>query len=167
MTTLHATPYNIDAAGFYFESADEYTNKASNHVDRFGHLVEEYEIQFIDGEDAQLFNACDINQANLQIWFNEIEILDDQEKTSLYFLLSAGNSLERALESLDEPCIAECRLRDAANELFDDCYASSVPANLLAYIDYDAFAHDLEISGDMVEFEYKNKTFTCINAAAI
>lgn len=57
MTTLHATPYNIDALGFYFDNAIDYESKAATHVDRYGNLVEEFEIQFIDGDDAQLFEA--------------------------------------------------------------------------------------------------------------
>ncbi|MFA6015446.1 MAG: antirestriction protein ArdA [Gallionellaceae bacterium] len=167
MTTLHATPYNIDAAGFYFENADEYTDKSSSHVDRFGNLVEEFEIQFIEGDDAQLFNACDINQCNIGRWFDEIECLDDHEKLSLYFLLNSGYMLDSAIEKLNEPCISECSLKDAAAELFDECYASAIPENLHQYIDYDAFARDLEMGGDMVEFEYHNLTYTCTNASGI
>ena len=62
MTTLHATPYNLDASGFYFDSLEDYQTKAENHLDRFGKLVEEFEIQFIDGDDSALFNACGINR---------------------------------------------------------------------------------------------------------
>jgi hypothetical protein len=87
-TTLHATPYNIEARGFYFEAIDEFEVKSTCHLDRYGNIVEEFEIQFIDGLDAQLFEACSINQANLNTWFNEIEFLKDYEKVSLYFLVS-------------------------------------------------------------------------------
>ena len=61
MTTLHATPYNIDATGFYFTDINDYETKATKHVDCYGNLVEEFEIQFIDGDDAELFEACGIN----------------------------------------------------------------------------------------------------------
>jgi hypothetical protein len=167
MTTLHATPYNIDAVGFYFESLDEYIDKSSSLLDRFGNVVEEFEIQFIDGENAQLFIACGINQSNLKKWFEEIECLEDYEQLSLFVLLSAGYNLENAMDKLDEPCISECSLKDAATELFDECYAGSIPENLKSYIDYDAFARDVEIGGDMVEFEYNHKTYTCTNASGI
>ena len=46
MTTLHATPYNIDARGFYFTDINEYKTKATSLVDCYGNLVEEFEIQF-------------------------------------------------------------------------------------------------------------------------
>lgn len=80
MTTLYANPYNIDASGFYFNDADEFTEKSTNLTDRYGNPVEEFEIDFIDGDDAALFNACGINQANLSTWFDDIQTLDDHEK---------------------------------------------------------------------------------------
>ena len=67
MATLHAQPYNLDAVGFYFESAEEFTTKAEGLTDCHGLAVEEFEIQFIDGDtgDAQLFEVCGINQTGL------------------------------------------------------------------------------------------------------
>lgn len=57
MTTLYANPYNIDAAGFYFESANAFIEKSTNLTDRYGNLVEEFEIEFIDGDDVEIFSA--------------------------------------------------------------------------------------------------------------
>jgi hypothetical protein len=168
MTTLYANPYNIDAAGFYFNDADEFIEKSANLTDRYGNQVEEFEIDFIDGDDAALFNACAINQANLNTWFDDIEILDDQEKINLYYLISvAGYTLSQALDKLDEPCIAQSSLRDVAEELFDECWLHSVPESIRFYIDYDKFARDCEMGGDLVEFEYNNQTYTCTNAAGV
>src|ERR1035437_3910261 len=107
MTTLCATPYNIDASFFYFDSIDEYDNKSKCHLDRYGNDVEEYEIQLIDSNDSDLFMACNINQANLNVWFDQIEVLQDHEKVSLYYLVAvAGYSLDQAMEKIDEPSIA-------------------------------------------------------------
>lgn len=168
MTTLHATPYNIDATGFYFESAEDYEAKASCHLDCYGNLVEEYEIQLIDSDDDQLFLACNINQANLNTWFDDIEFLQDHEKVNLYYLVAiSGYSLEQALGKLDEPNITESNLCDAAAELFDECYLHSVPEHIKPYIDYEKFARECEISGDMAEFEYAGTTFTSINSSSI
>lgn len=168
MTTLHATPYNRDATGFYFTDAQDYEAKSAVHLDRYGNLVEEFEIQFIDGDDAQLFEACSINQANLNSWFDDIEFLQGHEKVNLYYLVEvAGYGLDQAFEKLDEPSIAEASLRNAAEELFDECWLSSVPESIHFYIDYDKFARDCELGGDMVEFEYNNKTYTCTNASAL
>ena len=131
MTTPHATPYNRDATGFYFTDALDYEAKSVMHVDCYGNLVEEFEIQFIDGDDAQLFEACGINQANLNSWFDDIEFLQDHEKVNLYYLVGvAGYTLDQAFDKLDEPSIAEASLRYAAEELFDECWLSSVPENI-------------------------------------
>jgi hypothetical protein len=168
MTTLHATPYNIDATGFYFDSLLDYELKVANHVDSYGNLVEEFEIQFIDGDDAALFEVCGINQANLNIWFDDIEFLQDHEKIGLYYLVAlAGYSLDQALEKLDEPSITEGNLRDAAEELFDECWLHEVPENIQLYIDYDKFARDCQYSGDMAEFEYAGVTYTCTNSSSV
>ena len=168
MTTLYANPYNIDAAGFYFENTDEFTEKSQNLTDRYGNPVEEFEIDFIDGDDASLFNACDINQANLNAWFDNIETLGDHEKVNLFYLLSvAGYTLSQALDKVDEPSVTESSLRDAAEDLFDECWLPSVPESIRFYINYDKFARDCEMSGDMAEFEYNNQTYTCTNAAGM
>jgi|SRR5450830_346446 len=168
MTTLrlHATPYNLDAIGFYFTNAEEYETKSSTHLDSYGNLVEEFEIQFIDGDDAALFNACGIDQSNLSTWFNDIEFLQDHEKVSLYYLVAvAGYTLDQAIGKLDEPSITESSLLDAATELFDECYL--VPDAISYYIDYDKFARDCRMGGDLVEFEYANTTYTCTNSSCL
>jgi hypothetical protein len=162
MTTLHATPYNLDAAGFYFESLEEHQEKANNSD------AEEFEIQFIDGDDAALFEACGIDQSNLTTWFDDVETLSESHKINLYYLVGcAGYTLSQALDKLDEPSITEARLKDAATELFEECYLHTVPENIRYYIDYDSFARDCELGGDLTEFEYAGSTYTCTNASGI
>lgn len=109
-----------------------------------------------------------INQANLSTWFDDIEVLEDHEKINLYFLLSvAGYTLSQALDKIDEPSITQSSLRDAAEEIFDECWLHEVPESIRFYIDYDKFARDCEMGGDLIEFEYNNQTYTCTNAAGI
>lgn len=168
MTTLHATPHNRDAAGFYFESLDDYQAKVEIHLDRFGNFVEEFEIQFINGDDSELFNACSINQSNLDTWFDVIDLMTDAEKLNLYYLVgTAGYHLEQALDKVDEPSIYYGKLLDAATELFDECWLPSVPDNVKYYIDYKKFAHDCQLGSDMCEFEYASKTYTCTNSSQL
>lgn len=165
MTTLHATPYNIDATGFYFTYINEYETKAKSLVDRYGKRAEEFDIQFIDCNDVELFEACGINQANLNQWFDEIEFLQDDEKVSLYYLVGvAGYSLDQALLKTDEPSLYKGNLLSAATELFDECWLPSVPDNIRFYIDYDKFARDCQYGGDLTEFDYASSTYTCTNA---
>lgn len=54
MPQLHAQPYDITANGFYFESLEDYADKAKSNRNDYGDPVEEYEIQFIDGDHMPL-----------------------------------------------------------------------------------------------------------------
>jgi hypothetical protein len=76
-------------------------------------------------------------------------------------------TLENALTKIDDVILYEGLLADAAEDLFDECYAHDIPENLRFYIDYAKFARDCEIGGDMCEFEFNNTTYTCTNAAGI
>lgn len=130
--------------------------------------IEEFSIEFIDGDDAQLFDSCGINQANLDTWFDEIELLDDREKAALFFLTNnLGYNLTDAMNKIDEVSLYQGELLDAATELFDECYAYQIPDNLRFYIDYEKFARDCELGGDMDEFEFGGQTWTCTNASSL
>lgn len=167
-TNLFAQPYNPDAQGFFFRSAEEFEAKSENLRDRFGSPVEEFEIQFIDGDDASLFEACGINQSSLFAWFDEISVLDEHEKISLFFLAgSLGYFLDEAIDKIDEVSIFHGDSQEAAQGLFDECYADAIPENLRFYFDMERFARDLEIAGDFHEFEYEGKTYTCTNSSNI
>lgn len=167
-TTLYAQPYNMDANGFYFHSYEEYETKSENLRDRFGNVVEEFEIQFIDGDDAELFEACGINQSNLSTWFDDIEDKDEHEKIALYFLMGTlGYNLDQAMDKIEDVIIFEGDAKEAAEELFDECYAHTIPENLRFYFDMDKFARDLEIGGDFNEFQFNGSTYTCTNASGI
>jgi hypothetical protein len=168
MTILHASPYNPAARGFNFSTAEEFTTQASALLDRYGNAVEEFELQYLDGEDSQLFEACGINQCNLPTWFDDIEPLEDYEKAALFYLVDqVGYRLNEALEKIADVCISECSLIDAASELFDECYLSEVPQAIQNYIDYDAFARDCRLGGDMCEFRFGGTTWTVTNASEV
>ena len=167
-TTLYAQPYNMDAVGFYFHSFEEYEQKSENLRDRFGNVVEEFEIQYIDGSDADLFGACGINQSNLSTWFDDMEDMDDNEKVALYFLTGElGYDLDQAMDKREDVIIFEGDAKEAAEELFDECYAHTIPENLRFYFDMEKFARDLEIGGDFNEFSFNGTTYTCTNASGI
>jgi len=167
-TTLFAQPYNIDATGFYFTSLEEFETKQEALRDRFGNEVEEFEIQYIDGDESQLFDACKIHQGDLATWFDDIESLEDNEKTALFYLVDQGGyDLSDALERYEDVTLYEGPLLDAATELFDEIYLPEVPEAVRNYIDYDAFANDCRIGGDMTEFTYEGTTYTCTNANGI
>lgn len=168
-TVLHAQPYDQSATGFYFSSFEEYQAKTENHVNKYGDPVEEYEIQFIDGNDCELFAACGIDQCTIELWFDTVELLDDNEKIALFYLLDNGNykDIETCMEKMDEVQIYDGNLQDAAEQLFDECYLHDVPEFLRNYIDYEKFAYDCQQGGDMNEFTFDGSTYTCTNANSI
>ena len=83
----HATPYDISATGFYFHNFEEYQAKAASHCNAYGDPVEEYEIQFIDGENAALFKAVGVTQASLSDWFEHFEDCDTEDAIKLIILI--------------------------------------------------------------------------------
>lgn len=159
---FHAQPYDMEKTGFYFSTMEEYEQKSEQSG------AEEFEIQYIDGDQADLFKACDINQSNLERWFDEIEGLDDYEQAQLYFLMDVcGYDLDEGLNRMADVCLQEDSLEECAQQFFDECYMHEVPESIRYYIDYDKFARDVEMEGGMTEFEYQGTTYTCTNANGI
>lgn len=168
---FYANPYNIGATGFYFKSNDELLKKSAALRDNCGNSVEEFEIDVIDGmkEELELVNAIGVNQCNIAEVIEYIESSDENDWPAIFFLLDNNivHNLDDAKDLIDDVCITESSLIDAATELFDECYGHSIPDNIKRYIDYKVFARDCEICGDMIEFEFGGKTYTCTNANAI
>lgn len=77
MTQLHAQPYDLSATGFYFETVEDFDAKANTNRNDFGQRVEEYEIQFIDGDaiDCALASSVGINQASFSQYLDAVENL--------------------------------------------------------------------------------------------
>jgi hypothetical protein len=170
--TYFANPYDTTTNGFYFESFEEYAEKAAGLLNSSGAPVEEFMIDYIDGDDAQLFEACKVDQSTLEFWFDEVESLKDHEKAALFYLVSVnGQDMDEALQNrgghvrnIDDVSLFHGELKEAAEELFDKCYLSEIPEHVQPYIDYDAFARDLECNGELYEFEFNGETWTCTNA---
>jgi hypothetical protein len=85
MTVFYAQPYDILACGFYFSDMEEYDTKYSQCRNSFGGQVEEFEIQFIDGEsiDAQLFEALGIHKGNISYFIDAVDEWEEYEKQAL------------------------------------------------------------------------------------
>ena len=61
------------------------TKKASENRNDYGQIVEEYEIQFIDGEtiDAELFKAIGIHQGMIGAFFDACEEWEEHQKINV------------------------------------------------------------------------------------
>lgn len=160
-----ANPYDTEATGFYFTSHEEYAEKSAALLNRSGAPVEEFMINYIDGDDAQLFEACKITQSNLELWFDEVESLEDYEKAALFYLTSVnGQDVRKALDNMEDYSFSKGCLLDAATDLFDERYLNGIPEGARYYIDYEAFARDRALNGEMYEFTFNGETYTCTSA---
>ncbi len=88
--SLHALPIDISAPGFYFQNLEDFCYLAAKAVNACGDHVEEFEIQFIDGDpiDSELAKAFGLNQSNIRFFF---EAADDwREDQKIKFIIAVG-----------------------------------------------------------------------------
>ncbi|SDR67556.1 antirestriction protein ArdA [Erythrobacter sp. HL-111] len=157
----HATPYDISATGFYFDTYEEYQARAAVHRNEYGDPVEEYEIQFIDGDSYRLFDAIGVNQANLKDWFERFEDMDDDEAVKLIILIEHfGYSVEDALDRIDDLHLFEGTAIQYAEELIESTgMLDQMPENLRYYFDTEAFARDMVLGGDITPVEIDGRSY--------
>jgi len=151
----HATPYDLSATGFYFTDYDDYFEKAAKHYNAYGQHVEEYEIQLIDGDNAALFKALSVNQANLDLWFNKFEQLDHERAVKAIYLAEyLGEPMDAIIDKLDDVCLyAGTPEQFAENYLEETGMIELLPENLRYYFDYEAYARDMLYNGDITEVD--------------
>lgn len=148
MIKLFARPYDLSATGFFFEDLEEFNKGKEFHVNSYGQAVEEYEIEFIDGEalDAELFKAYDAQHAcDLEKYFEAAETLDAHDKVKTIVLVDEVGYTIEGLD-LDNIDIYECdTMKDLAEQFVDEGFFGVIPKHLENYIDYDKLAHDLSL----------------------
>ncbi len=167
MTTLYAQPYDISATGFYFRSADEFTSKATRAVNGFGDPVEEFEVQFIDGDDLDcvLAGAWALYQSNYADYLQAVEDWAESEKIA--FIIAVGECGYRFDPKTDGPgdfdvdLYAVDSLRDLAEQFADEGLFGEIPAPLVHYIDYDAIARDLAFDYSMTDIAGTRYAYRC------
>ena len=154
-TIYHATPYDLHAIGFYFSTYAEYAEKAAAHTNEFGRKVDEFEIQFIDGDNCALFNSIGVNQANLSQWFDDFEDLDIEDVVKAIYLSDYnGWDIDEILDQIDDVMLFEGTPLEYAEEYINDTgMLDEIPENLRYYFDTEAFARDMVLGGDVTEVE--------------
>lgn len=147
--TFYAQPYDVSATGFYFEDAKTFERKSKTIINDYGGIVEEFEIQFIDGEriDAELFKAIGVHQGNIIAFAKHAPDLDEWEKINI--IIAAGECGYKFDIESDHPdhfgidVYSVDSLRDLAIEFVNDGLFGEIPKHLENYIDIDAIAADL------------------------
>jgi antirestriction protein len=167
MTTFYAQPYDISANGFFFETAEEFTSRIGSVVNDYGQPVEEFEIQFIDGEaiDAAFARAWEINQANILRFMEAVEEWEEDEKRR--FILAVGECGYAFNPESDDPSDLDVdiypvdSLRELAEQFVDDGLFGPIPEQLAFYIDYDAIARDLAVDYTETEIAGERIVYRC------
>ena len=153
--TYHATPYDISASGFYFQTYEDYLEKSASHRNDYGDPVEEYEIQFIFGDNYRLFEAVGVNQANLKDWFDSFEELEDNDAIkAIYLAEDLGYAMDDILDRLDEVILFEGTALEYAEIYLEETgLLEQIPESLRYYFDTESFARDLMLNGDIASLE--------------
>ena len=149
MTQLFAQPYDISASGFYFSSFDEFQSRAALTRNDFGFPVEEYEIQFIDGDslDAHLFEALGVNQANIGAFLEACENWNiEQKQKAIIAVGECGYTFDLKSgdpDDFDVDLYEMNNLRELAEHFVEEGLFGEIPKHLQNYLDHDAIARDL------------------------
>ena len=164
---FYAQPYDISAVGFYFRSVEEYTKQASALKNAYGQPVEEFEIQFIDGDliDCDLAKAWGVNQANIGRFLDVAEEWEEDEKVA--FILAVGECGYTFDPDNVSPSDFEVdiyrvdSMRDLAIEFVDEGLFGEIPERLQFYLDYDAIARDLSVDYSEAVIAGERLIFRC------
>lgn len=146
MTQLYAQPYNIDATGFYFTSEEEFQERSNANRDRFGQIVEEYEVQFMDGEtiDAELARAFELSQCNFGEFLESTENWSDDQKTRFVIAVAeCGYDASIDPDEVEIDIYELDSLTELAEHFIEEGLFGDIPDRLRFYLDLDAIARDL------------------------
>ena len=165
--TLFAQPYDITAIGFYFENFDDYKEKAKKLRNSSGQPVEEFEVQFIDGEsiDCDLFNALEIHQGNIEAFFEACENWSEDEKIKV--IIAVGEcgydfNLENDNPDQFDVELYECdSLKDLAEQFIEEGVYGEIPQNIRFYLDTELMARDLGMDYSEIEIDSTKYVYRC------
>ncbi|WP_299961496.1 antirestriction protein ArdA [uncultured Roseobacter sp.] len=150
MPQLFAQPYDLSATGFYFDSVEAFDTKANAPRNNYGQRVEEFEIQFIDGDelDCELAGAISLTQANFAAYLEGCEVWEEWQKTHVIIAVGEcgyGFDSDKDPSEYDIDVYHVDNLREFAEQLVEDGILGDIPDNILPYFDFDAFARDLSV----------------------
>ena len=158
----------VDGYGFFFRTVEEYKNEVVKLRNAYGDPVEEFEIQFIDGDriDSALFRALCIHHGDIEAYLEKACQWDEWQKINV--IIATGEVGYEFDLSKDDPDMFDIQiyevdtLRDLAEIFIDEGYYGDIPDILQFYIDYDAIARDLAV--DYIETNIAGKRLVyCIN----
>lgn len=165
--TLFAQPYDMAVTGFYFHDFEEYQAKASILRNDYGEEVEEFEIQFIDGDDldCDLFKALGVHQGELEAYFTACESWDDYQKIIVIIAIGECNySFDLENDSPDDFDMTLYELdsmQELAEQFIEEGLYGIIPNDIRFYLDIDAIARDLSIDYCEISLNGTNYIYHC------
>jgi antirestriction protein len=134
----------------FFETVEEYKKSANTLRNDYGDPVEEFEIQFIDGEsaDCDLAKAIGLNQANFARYF---EIVDEWEEWEKRLVILAVGECGYQFDDETSPTDFDIdvydvdSMRELAEQFVEEGLYGDIPDSLQFYIDFEAIARDLAV----------------------
>ena len=167
MTLFFAQPYDISATGFYFQDEASFRQRIGKVRNAYGQAVEEFEIQFIDGEaiDCAFAEAWAISHANILRFMDVLEEWDEGQK--LRFIIAIGECGYRFDPASVDPDDFEVdiyeldSMREPAEQFVDEGLFGDIPERLQHYIDYDAMARDLAADYTETEIVGRRLVYRC------
>ena len=159
--TYCAIPYDLSAPSFYFTTYEEYRTKSNALRNEYGDPVEEFMLDFIDGDGVELFNALRINQATLGIWFDDFECLSEEDRIKAVYLVQyLGYEIDSVTRRLNEMNLFQGTAIDYAHDFIASTgMLENVPEIVSRYFDYASFARDLLLGGEITEIEINGHGF--------
>ncbi len=147
--TLYAQPYDLAATGFYFENYQTFETRSAALRNDYGDPVEEFEIQFIDGDviDAALFKTIGVHQGDIELFFEHAAHWEEWQKINILIAVGeCGYSFDLKNSDPDDFDVQIYNvdsLRELAVEFVNDGVFGEIPDHLANYIDMEAIAADL------------------------
>lgn len=168
MPRLYAQPYDISAAGFYFEAKEEYARKADRNFNQMGGLVEEYNCNSSNGEeiDCKLFEALGVDQANFGRYLEACDEWSEDDKRRV--IIAVGECGYRFDLRNDTPDDMEVdiyeldSLKALAEQFVDEGLYGEIPSSIANYLDYDAIGRDLGFDYTETEIAGTRLVYRCL-----
>lgn len=141
--------YDNSTTGFYFEDTESFEKKITSIRNEYGDPVEEFEIQFIDGEmiDVLVCEALGLYQSNIVKVMERLEEWDDDQKRNVIiavgeccysFDVESGDP-----DGFDIDLYEVETMKELAEQFVDEGLFDDIPTSIQFYIDYEAIARDL------------------------
>ena len=166
-TIFFAQPYDISANGFFFSSVEGFQKQSARVRDAFSLPVEEYEIQFIDGDelDAALFKSVSVHQGDIGAFLDACDNLNPDQKQKIIIAVGeCGCSFDLKTgdpDKLDVDLYEMDSLRELAEHFVDEGLFGEIPESVKNHLDYDKIARDLRCDYNEITIAGINLVYRC------